>query len=293
MKKLKKLSVLVLLAAGFALAFSGCSNTKDETGTEQGGEAGSGGETGGTGGSNDGTEKPGDSGSSGDNTGSNGDATGSGGNNSSGGQTGGDSTGSGGDNSNGGQTGGDTSGSGGGNNSGNTAKAGIIIGDTVYKFADLTIKDAYCGTYDGKNDVVAEGGELIISISEDGVLTMAGYSWDKTYLTFSQAVDLSSFSKMTIEAKVSDGYEAGDAVIFEVSSGDEAASGVNTWTDATFFGDLTTSFKSISIGMDKFSNLGENSVYGTDKADMKAIKEIAINPRSASGNIYIKSIKFE
>ncbi|MCH5293382.1 MAG: hypothetical protein J1E07_06605, partial [Treponema sp.] len=66
---------------------------KDETGTEQGGEAGSGGETGGTGGSNDGTEKPGDSDSSGDNTGSNGDATGSGGDNSSGGQTdnGGDS----------------------------------------------------------------------------------------------------------------------------------------------------------------------------------------------------------
>ena len=94
MKKLKKLSVLVLLAAGFALAFSGCSNTKDETGTEQGGEAGSGGETGGTGGSNDGTENPGDSGSSGDNTGSNGDATGSGGDNSSGGQTNnGDNTG--------------------------------------------------------------------------------------------------------------------------------------------------------------------------------------------------------
>ena len=38
MKKLRKLSVLVLLAAGFALAFSGCSNTKDESGTEQGGD---------------------------------------------------------------------------------------------------------------------------------------------------------------------------------------------------------------------------------------------------------------
>ena len=207
------------------------------------------------------------------------------------------------------QGGGDDGGNGGGqtNNGGdetgdeNTtdgAKGKVIKGigvggDEGFTFADLTIKDAYCGTYDGENDVKADDGTVIISISEDGVLTMAGYSWDKTYLTFSQAVDLSSFSKMTIEAKVSDGYEAGDAVIFEVSSGDEAASGVNTWTDATFFGDLTTSFKSFSIGMDKFSNLGENSVYGTDKADMKAIKEIAINPRGASGNIYIKSIKFE
>ena len=190
-------------------------------------------------------------------------------------------------------------------------KTGIIIGEKEYAFSELTIKDAYCGTYDGENDVVAEKGELIISISKDGVLTMAGYQWDKTYLTFSQAVDLSSFSKMTIEAKVSDGYKAGDAVIFEVSSSDKAASGVNTWTDKTFFGDLTTSFKSFSIGMDKFQCLKNNSVYCkddhskdkddevadkctfTNAADMKAIKEIAINPRGASGNIYIKSIKFE
>ena len=221
MKKLKKLSVLALLAVGFALVFGGCSNGSSSS---DGGD-----------GDPSVTPPPGD----------------------------------------------------------DPVVTGIIIGEKEYAFSTLTIKDAYCGTYDGKNDVVAEGGELIISISEDGVLTMAGYQWDKTYLTFSQAVDLSSFSKMTIEAKVSDGYTPGDAVIFEVSSGDEAASGVNTLTDATFFGDLTTSFNSFSIGMDKFSNLGENSVYGTNKADMKAIKEIAINPRGASGNIYIKSIKFE
>ena len=228
MKKLGNLSLLALLAVGFALVFGGCE-------TDVGGILA--------------TMEAMDQGDSGD------------------------------------------SGSSGGQE--DTANTGIFIGGTVCNFADLTIRDAYCGTYDGKNDVVAEGGELIISISEDGVLTMAGYEWDKTYLTFSQAVDLSSFSKMTIEAKVSDGYTPGDAVIFEVSSGDEAASGVNTWTDATFFGDLTTSFNSFSIGMDKFSNLGGNSLYGTNEADMKAIKEIAINPRGASGNIYIKSIKFE
>ena len=37
MKKLKKLSVLALLAVGFALVFGGCSNADDETKTEQGG----------------------------------------------------------------------------------------------------------------------------------------------------------------------------------------------------------------------------------------------------------------
>ena len=71
MKKLKRISAVLLLAAGFALAFGGCSNTKDETETEQGGGAGSGGETGGTGGS----ENPGDSGSgSGNNSGNTGNA---------------------------------------------------------------------------------------------------------------------------------------------------------------------------------------------------------------------------
>lgn len=53
MKKMKRISAVLLLAAGFALAFGGCSNTKDETGTEQDGGAGSGGETGGTGGTGD------------------------------------------------------------------------------------------------------------------------------------------------------------------------------------------------------------------------------------------------
>ena len=61
MKKMKKISAVLLLAAGFALAFGGCSNTKDETGTEQGGGTGSGGETGGNGGGQtSGTEKPSD-----------------------------------------------------------------------------------------------------------------------------------------------------------------------------------------------------------------------------------------
>lgn len=254
MKKLKRLSVLALLAVGFALVFGGCSNGSSSSA----------------------------------------------------------------DGSDGGNGGGQTNNGGGSNGDENTtdgAKGKVIKGigvggDEGFTFADLTIKDAYCGTYDGKNDVVAEGGELIISISEDGVLTMAGYKWDKTYLTLPELIDLSSFSKMTIEAKVSDGYEAGDAVVFEVSSSDKAASGVSTWTDETFFGDLTTSFKSFSIGMDKFQCLKNNSVYCkddhskdgdnaadkctfTNAADMKAIKEIAINPRGASGNIYIKSIKFE
>ncbi|MCR5285758.1 MAG: hypothetical protein K6D95_09185 [Treponema sp.] len=160
-------------------------------------------------------------------------------------------------------------------------------------FSSCTIKDAYCGTYDGTNDVVAEDDTIIISVDSDGVLTMAGYSWDKTYITLPASVNLSKASTLSITAKVADGYTAGDAVIFELSSGSTAASGVSTWTDKTFFGSLTTDYKTFSISMDKFSNLGENSVYGTSAADLKNIKEIAINPRGAKGNIYISSIKFE
>ena len=188
-------------------------------------------------------------------------------------------------------------------------------------FATSTIKDAYCGTFDGTNPVVGDiptagstGFEVvsgtdkegnpkdfvkIISVDSDGVLTIAGYSWDKTYITLAEVVDLSSYKKLTITAKVAEGFVAGDngQVIFEVASGDEAASGVSTWTDSTFFGNLTTEYSSFSIGMEKFANMntkdGDNSVYGSTVADMTAIKEICINPRGATGNIYIKSIIFE
>ncbi len=167
--------------------------------------------------------------------------------------------------------------------------------ETTYSvdFTNSTIKDAYCGTYDGTDDIVAEDGTVIISVDSDGVLTMAGYCWDKTYITLADTVDLSSYTKVTITAKVAEDYTAGDAVILELSSDDEAASGVSSWTDSTFFGDLTTDYASFSIGMDQFSNLGDNSVYGSTVADMSAIKEICINPRGATGNIYIKSIIFE
>ena len=278
MKKLKKLSVLVLLAAGFALAFSGCSNTKDETGTEQGGGAGSGDETGGTGGSNDGTENPGDSGSSGDNTGSNGDATGSGGDNSSGGQTGGDSTGSGGDNSNGGQTGGDTSGSGGGNNSGNTAKAGIIIGDTVYKFADLEITENYTNP-------------SLIKKNSDGTLTVTAGSWDQFNIPLPTAINISG-KKIAITAKVASDYEQGTGLfklIFAESddkqseiTANKAADGGNNegWCDP-----LTTEFKTYT-GPDVWA------AYQKEAADLTKIIKIIINPQSGEGDITIQSIEF-
>ncbi len=188
-------------------------------------------------------------------------------------------------------------------------------------FATSTIKDAYCGTFDGTNPVVGDipaagstGFEVvsgtdddgnakdfvkIVDVDSNGVLTLAGYAWDKTYITLAEVVDLSSYKKLTITAKVAEGFVAGDQgqVIFEVASGDEAASGVSTWTDSTFFGNLTTEYSSFSIGMEKFANMntkdGDNSVYGSTVADMTAIKEICINPRGSTGNIYIKSIIFE
>lgn len=76
MKKMKRISAVLLLAAGFALAFGGCSNTKDETGTEQNGGAGSGGETGGTGGEQTGGSGDTSGSGSGNNSGDSGTSSG-------------------------------------------------------------------------------------------------------------------------------------------------------------------------------------------------------------------------
>ena len=97
------------------------------------------------------------------------------------------------------------------------------------------------------------------------------------------------------------------ALVVEVSSDASESSGVASWTDSAFFGggSLTTEYKTFSIGLEKFKNLDTNSAYceldtswtpiagSTSAADMTKISEICLNPRRATGNIYIKSIIFE
>ena len=215
---------------------------------------------------------------------------------------------------------------------------GIFVGDENIAFSKCTIKDAYCGTYDGTTPVVANvptagstGFEVvsgtdddgnpkdfvkIISVDSDGVLTIAGYSWDKMFITLPEAVDLSAYKTMTITVKVADGFtedytkvsgDNKDAFVVEVSSDARESSGVASWTDSAFFGggSLTTEYKTFSIGLEKFKNLDTNSAYceldtnynaiagSTSAADMTKISGICLNPRGATGNIYIKSIIFE
>lgn len=169
---------------------------------------------------------------------------------------------------------------------------GIVAGDTKIAFSDCEIKDAYCGTYDGKKDVVAGGGEVIISIDEAGVLTLAGYSWDSETITLKSAIDLSGYTKMTINAKRASDYTPGDAIIFELGDSDNGSTGYNSWTDANFL-KFTTGFSEFSVDLEKLTNQGGNSKIGSTDINLKKVDKIVINPRGASGNFYIASIVFE
>ena len=192
MKRMKRISAVLLLAAGFALAFGGCSNTKDETGTEQGGGAGSGDETGGTGGS----ENPGDSGSSG-NQGS-GNEGNAGGNGSSGEQTG--------SGNNSGNTGGtgDSGTSSGGQTGGGTEKP-----DDNVKV--ITVFDP--ATYSGKvGEVVEKDGVKYLKVKPDGYNTTIGDFFD------GDGIDLSGKTKFKA---VMFGEKANAAVNFAIKLADK------------------------------------------------------------------------
>ena len=274
-----------------------------DSGNNSGNNGSTGGNTGSSGGQssgNAGSDRPGDSDSSG-NTGNPGT--------SSGGQTGGNASGSdsGNNSGNNGSTGGNT-GSSGGQSSGNTgsdmpgdsgssgnegntgdsgssggqeetAKAGIIIGDTVYKFADLEITEKY-------------GNSSWIKKNSDGTLTVTAGSWDQFNIPLPTAINIAG-KKVAITAKVASGYEQGDnkfKLIFaenddkqsEITANKAADGGNNEgWCDP-----LTTEFETYT-GSDIWT------AYQKDEAaDLTNIAAIIIDPQSGEGDITIQSIEF-
>ena len=145
-------------------------------------------------------------------------------------------------------------------------------------FSKATITEAY-------------GNSSLISVGDDGVLTITAGSWDSFTIAF-DAMDLSSCTKMTITAKVDADFTAPDAFIFELSDGTNA-SGMDSWTDSTLtFG---TDYADWSTDLSKLKFEDTNSKFGATAAldSFAAITKMNINPRGAKGNIYIKSIKFE
>lgn len=242
MKKMKRISAVLLLAAGFALAFGGCSNTKDETGTEQGGGAGSGGETGGTGG----TENPGDSGSSGDNTGGNGGTAGSDGNDASGGQTGGS---------------GDTSGSGSGNNSGNTGNAGdsgTSSGGDAETNKKIMSLDDLSGGWDAEYDAKTK----TITLTKDYGAKGWGY--------YNGNLDVSGYSKFSV---VFDKVESADPWV-QVVVKYSAENGDDTSADGKFEnGQFSNGSNILTVELEKTS-VFQLSIQGKNSGDKITIKEV-------------------
>lgn len=154
-----------------------------------------------------------------------------------------------------------------------TVKTGIIFGDAVYKFADLTIADAY-------------GSSGVITVNADGTLSVTAGSWDTFTVTLPSTLDLSNV-KVAVTAKVEAGYSQGDnkfKIILaeddnkqsEITSNDEGNSG---WCDP-----LTTEFAT-------YTATDSWAAWQKEAADLTKISKIIINPQSASGVVTIQSIE--
>ena len=157
-------------------------------------------------------------------------------------------------------------------------KTGIIIGDTVYKFADLEITENY-------------GNSSLIKKNSDGTLTVTAGSWDQFNIPLPTAINISG-KKIAITAKVASSYEQGGnlfKLVFAESddnqseiTANKAADGGNNegWCDP-----LTTEFK-------KYTGSDVWSAYQKEEADLTKITKIIINPQSGEGDITIQSIEF-
>ena len=74
-------------------------------------------------------------------------------------------------------------------------KTGIIFGDAVYKFSDLTIADAYSTPN-------------VVVVNADGTLSVTAGSWDTFTVTLPATLDLSNV-KVAVTAKAEAGYTQG------------------------------------------------------------------------------------
>ncbi len=184
---------------------------------------------------------------------------------------------------------------------------GIVFGETKMAFADCKVSDAYCISgagfehyMDEKNkdadtgkykDIVNEEGQTVLSI-KDGILELGAFAWDSFKIELKSKLDLSEANKITVGLYVKD-YTPGDAFVFEIASADDAAVGVTSWTDSSYFKDLSANVKTYELDLTKFAALGANGKFGDEAVNLEKIKTIGIHPRGAKGQIYLKSIVIE
>ncbi|MCR4741649.1 MAG: hypothetical protein K5866_02090 [Treponema sp.] len=171
---------------------------------------------------------------------------------------------------------------------------GFVNGDTTTAFGGLKISDAYCGTYDGTADEPAtvknDAGQVVLNV-ENGIIELGFFSWDNFVIDLGKTVDLSEAKKLKIAVYVKD-YTPGDAIVFEVADKDKNAVGINSWTDATLFKDLSDTVKEYVVDLSTLSDQAGNGKFAGAAADYDAskVQYFGINPRGAAGQFYIKSI---
>lgn len=164
------------------------------------------------------------------------------------------------------------------------------------------------GIYDGAKSTVVEHSygedEKASLISEDGVdvVKVTAGSWGYAKVTLANKINAKDATKMTVIAKVGAGFTLGDTIRLDFYSDDTHGSAMDSWTDATFLKDLSTSYQIYEVDMSKITNKADDSARHagglfpdtiTDTADWSKISYIIIDPRGAEGDIYIRDIIFE
>ena len=174
---------------------------------------------------------------------------------------------------------------------------GFVNGETTVSFGGLKISDLYCGTYDGTAETPATvkntAGQVIVNV-ENGIIELGCGSWDAFHIDLGKTVDLSEAKKLKIAAYVKD-YTPGDAVVFLVDNKGKNAVGTSSWTDATLFKDVSEKVKEYVVDLSTLADMeANNRIVAFDGAaadyDASKVQYFGIDPRGASGQLYIKSI---
>lgn len=174
---------------------------------------------------------------------------------------------------------------------------GFVNGETTVSFGGLKITDDYCGTYDGTAETPAtvknEAGQVVCNV-ENGIIELGCGSWDSFYIDLGKTVDLSEAKKLKIAA-YGKGYTPGDAIVFLVADKDKNAVGTSSWADATLFKDVSEKVKEYVVDLSTLADMDANNRIGAfDGAaadyDASKVQYFGIDPRGASGQLYIKSI---
>lgn len=161
------------------------------------------------------------------------------------------------------------------------------------------------GIYDGAKSTKVEtpyndAASLITENGVDVVKVTAG-SWVYAKVTLANKINAKDAKKMKVIAKVGEGFKLGDTIRLDFYSDDTHGSAMDSWTDSNFLKDLSTSYQIYEVDMSKFTNKADDSTRDaglfpdtiTDTADWSKISYIIIDPRGATGDIYIRDIIFE